>query len=103
MGYLPEALLNYLGMMGWTMPNGDEVFTLAAMEAAFDISRVSLGGRYSIQKSSIGLTGNIYESRAAMQTFRRGCWRGLKIQVALSLLYRCCDNELRSSAMLHRL
>jgi glutamyl-tRNA synthetase len=26
------------------MPNGDEVFTLAAMEAAFDISRVSLGG-----------------------------------------------------------
>ncbi|MDA8922426.1 glutamate--tRNA ligase, partial [Gammaproteobacteria bacterium] len=44
MGYLPEALLNYLGMMGWTMPNGDEVFTLAAMEAAFDISRVSLGG-----------------------------------------------------------
>ncbi len=44
MGYLPEALLNYLGMMGWTMPSGEEKFSLAEMEASFDISRVSLGG-----------------------------------------------------------
>lgn len=44
MGYLPEALLNYLGMMGWTMPSGEEKFSLAEMEASFDIGRVSLGG-----------------------------------------------------------
>jgi glutamyl-tRNA synthetase len=44
MGYLPEALVNYLGMMGWSMPGGEEKFSLAEMEAAFDISRVSLGG-----------------------------------------------------------
>jgi len=44
MGYLPEALINYLGMMGWTMPNGQEVFSLSEMEDAFDIGRVSLGG-----------------------------------------------------------
>ena len=44
MGYLPEALLNYLGMMGWTMPDGEEMFSLDAMQKAFDISRVSLGG-----------------------------------------------------------
>jgi glutamyl-tRNA synthetase len=44
MGYLPEALLNYLGMMGWTMPNGEEKFTLDEMAASFDIRRVSLGG-----------------------------------------------------------
>ncbi|MEX0964989.1 MAG: glutamate--tRNA ligase [Pseudohongiellaceae bacterium] len=44
MGYLPEALLNYLGMMGWTMPSGEEKFSLSEMEAEFDISRVSLGG-----------------------------------------------------------
>lgn len=44
MGYLPEALLNYLGMMGWTMPNGEEKFTLADMAGSFDIRRVSLGG-----------------------------------------------------------
>lgn len=44
MGYLPEALVNYLGMMGWTMPDGREKFSLEEMQAAFDIDRVSLGG-----------------------------------------------------------
>jgi glutamyl-tRNA synthetase len=43
-GFLPEALLNYLGMMGWTMPNGEEKFSLNEMAASFDITRVSLGG-----------------------------------------------------------
>ncbi len=44
MGYLPQALLNYLGMMGWTMPNGEEKFSQMEMIESFDISRVSLGG-----------------------------------------------------------
>lgn len=44
MGYLPEAVLNYLGMMGWTMPTGEEMFSLREMSDAFDIKRVSLGG-----------------------------------------------------------
>ncbi|MFC3852803.1 glutamate--tRNA ligase [Salinispirillum marinum] len=44
LGILPEALLNYLGMMGWTMPDGEEKFTLDEMVNNFDINRVSLGG-----------------------------------------------------------
>ncbi|MEM6775722.1 MAG: glutamate--tRNA ligase [Pseudomonadota bacterium] len=44
MGFLPEALLNYLGRMGWSMPDEREKFSLAEMQAAFDIERVSLGG-----------------------------------------------------------
>ena len=44
MGFLPEAVVNYLGRMGWSMPNEEEKFTLDEMQAAFDISRVSLGG-----------------------------------------------------------
>jgi len=44
MGFLPEALLNYLGRMGWSMPDEREKFCLAEMQAAFDIQRVSLGG-----------------------------------------------------------
>jgi len=44
MGYLPEALLNYLGRMGWSMPDEREKFTLAEMLAHFDLQRVSLGG-----------------------------------------------------------
>lgn len=44
MGYLPEAVINYLGMMGWTMPDGRELFTVDEMTADFDLLRVSLGG-----------------------------------------------------------
>lgn len=44
MGFLPEALLNYLGRMGWSMPDEREKFSLQEMQQAFDISRVSLGG-----------------------------------------------------------
>ncbi|NNL56496.1 MAG: glutamate--tRNA ligase [Pseudomonadales bacterium] len=44
MGYLPEALLNYLGRMGWSMPDEREKFSLDEMLQAFDIQRVSLGG-----------------------------------------------------------
>jgi len=43
-GYLPEALLNYLGLMGWSMPDGRERFSLEEMIENFDIGRVSLGG-----------------------------------------------------------
>ena len=44
MGFLPEALLNYLGRMGWSMPDEREQFSLYEMLAHFDIDRVSLGG-----------------------------------------------------------
>lgn len=44
MGFLPEALLNYLGRMGWSMPDESEKFSLQTMLDHFDIQRVSLGG-----------------------------------------------------------
>ena len=44
MGYLPQAVLNYLGRMGWSMPDEREKFSLDEMVEHFDIQRVSLGG-----------------------------------------------------------
>ena len=44
MGFLPQALLNYLGRMGWAMPDEREKFTLSEMITAFDIQSISLGG-----------------------------------------------------------
>jgi glutamyl-tRNA synthetase len=43
-GFLPEALLNYLGTMGWSISGDREKFTLDEMVAAFSFDRVSLGG-----------------------------------------------------------
>ena len=42
-GILPEALLNYLARMGWSMPDEREQFSLQEMIDNFDISRFSLG------------------------------------------------------------
>ncbi|KAA0696439.1 glutamate--tRNA ligase [Halopseudomonas laoshanensis] len=44
MGYLPQGVINYLGRMGWSMPDEREKFSLDEMVAHFDIQRVSLGG-----------------------------------------------------------
>ncbi len=44
MGFMPEAVVNYLGRMGWSMPDESEKFSLEEMISHFDISRVSLGG-----------------------------------------------------------
>ncbi len=55
-GYLPEALLNYLGLIAYSMPDGGEMFDLDQMIASFDIGRVSLGGRSSTWPSSRGST-----------------------------------------------
>lgn len=44
MGFLPEAVTNYLGRMGWSMPDEREKFSLDEMIAHFDLQRVSLGG-----------------------------------------------------------
>jgi glutamyl-tRNA synthetase len=43
-GFLPEAVLNYLALMGWAMPDGREEFTLEEFVAALTLERISLGG-----------------------------------------------------------
>jgi glutamyl-tRNA synthetase len=43
-GFLPEALLNYLGTMGWSISGDREKFDLTEMIQAFTFDRISLGG-----------------------------------------------------------
>ena len=43
-GYLPEALLNFLGLLGYSLPSQEEVFGLEEMAATFDWSRVNTVG-----------------------------------------------------------
>lgn len=44
LGILPEALVNYLGMMGWSMPDERELFSPADMAADFELGGIHLGG-----------------------------------------------------------
>jgi glutamyl-tRNA synthetase len=51
-GFLPEAMLNYLALLGWSLPGTDrEVFSVAEMVAAFDVTRVSKNpARFDVKK-----------------------------------------------------
>jgi glutamyl-tRNA synthetase len=40
-GYLPEAMVNYLALLGWGLDDHTELFTLADLERLFSLERVS--------------------------------------------------------------
>jgi glutamyl-tRNA synthetase len=40
-GYLPQALMNYLALLGWTTDTGEEIMTQEELIAQFDLSRIS--------------------------------------------------------------
>jgi glutamyl-tRNA synthetase len=40
-GYLPEAMVNYLALLGWSLDDHTELFTLADLEGLFSLERVS--------------------------------------------------------------
>ncbi|MGW3171651.1 glutamate--tRNA ligase [Streptomyces sp. NPDC001153] len=50
-GFLPEGLLNYLSLLGWSLSADQDVFTIAEMVAAFDISDVNPNpARFDLKK-----------------------------------------------------
>ena len=56
-GFLPEALVNYLCLMGWTMPDQKEIFSLDDMVEQFDVAGISTGGPIFDQKKLSWLNG----------------------------------------------
>ena len=40
-GYLPEAIINYIALLGWCPKDNQEIFTLDELTEAFDISGIS--------------------------------------------------------------
>jgi glutamyl-tRNA synthetase len=43
-GYLPEAMINFLALQGWSMPDGNEVFFYEDVEREFSFDRVTTSG-----------------------------------------------------------
>ncbi|MBC7794949.1 MAG: glutamate--tRNA ligase [Clostridia bacterium] len=70
-GFLPEALLNYLAMMGWTMPDAREKFTVAEMIEQFDLTRISLGGPVFDVKKLTWLNGRYIREMSTDEIVRR--------------------------------
>ncbi|HEV7207231.1 MAG TPA: glutamate--tRNA ligase [Mycobacteriales bacterium] len=50
-GFLPEAMLNYLALLGWSLAPDRELFTIAEMVQAFDLAKVSKNpARFDLKK-----------------------------------------------------
>lgn len=50
-GFLPEALKNFLGLMGFSLPNDQEIFSYAEFLQNFDLRKVNIGGPiFDLQK-----------------------------------------------------
>ncbi|MFB8240327.1 glutamate--tRNA ligase [Kitasatospora purpeofusca] len=50
-GFVPEGLLNYLSLLGWSLAEDRDVFTVDELVAAFDVTRVNANpARFDLKK-----------------------------------------------------
>lgn len=50
-GYLPEAIVNFVALIGWNPGTDQEVFTLDELVTSFDLSKVQKGGAvFNVEK-----------------------------------------------------
>ncbi|MFE3194677.1 glutamate--tRNA ligase [Nocardia sp. NPDC059240] len=56
-GFIPEGLLNYLALLGWGIADDHDVFSMAEMVEAFDISKVNSNPARFDQKKADALNG----------------------------------------------
>ncbi|WP_053649714.1 glutamate--tRNA ligase [Streptomyces sp. XY431] len=50
-GFIPEGLLNYLSLLGWSLAEDRDVFTVDELVAAFDVTRVNANpARFDLKK-----------------------------------------------------
>ena len=75
-GCLPEALANYLGLMGLSIAEGEEKFTLDAMVEQFDLKNISLGGPVFDTKKLAWLNGRWLRENLTDEEFadRMAAW-----------------------------
>ena len=51
-GFLPEGLLNYLALLGWSIADDRDIFTVAELVEAFELEKVSLNpARFDLKKA----------------------------------------------------
>jgi glutamyl-tRNA synthetase len=51
-GFLPEGFANYLALLGWSIADDRDIFSMAEMAAAFDVTRVSANpARFDLKKA----------------------------------------------------
>ncbi|MCW4384936.1 glutamate--tRNA ligase [Salinibacterium sp. SYSU T00001] len=57
-GFIPEGLLNYLALLGWSLSHDRDVFTIDEMVAAFDVTQVNPNPARFDQKKAESINGD---------------------------------------------
>lgn len=70
-GFLPEALVNFLALQGWSMPDGREIFSFDDVVANFDVERFSpVGPIFDVDKLD-WMNGKYIEALSDEEFLRR--------------------------------
>ncbi|MFI5268009.1 MAG: glutamate--tRNA ligase, partial [Chloroflexota bacterium] len=70
-GYLPEAMLNFLALLGWSMPDGREIFTFDDIVANFSFERVVTSGPVFAMDKLQSINGHYIRSLPGDELLRR--------------------------------
>ena len=77
LGYLPEAMVNFLSLLGWSPGTDQELFTRDELVRAFALEGSAAGTRSSIRRSSTGSTSSTS--------------RGSRSTISLPASNPCCE------------
>ncbi|MEK7464135.1 MAG: glutamate--tRNA ligase [Patescibacteria group bacterium] len=67
-GYLPEAILNFVALIGWNPGTDQEIFALDELIEVFDLSKVQKGGAiFNVQK--LDWTNKQYIEKMSLENF----------------------------------
>jgi glutamyl-tRNA synthetase len=70
-GYLPEAMINFLALLGWSMPDGREEFSFEDVAASFSFDRVVTSGPVFALDKLQSLNGHYIRGLSGDELLRR--------------------------------
>ncbi|MFH1456919.1 MAG: glutamate--tRNA ligase [Patescibacteria group bacterium] len=72
LGYLPEAIINYLALLGWNPGTDEEIFTLEKLEQEFTLDKIHKAGAvFDIQK--LEYINGLYIRKLNLENFTERC------------------------------
>ena len=77
-GYLPDAIINYLMLLGWSLDDKTEDFTREEMIKHFTLERVTKAPASFDPQEALGLPGPPHAAAAAQAEGRRRCCRSCR-------------------------
>lgn len=70
-GFLPEAMVNFLALMGWSMPDGREIFSYDDIERNFSFDRVTTSAPIFDLVKLTSINGKYIRSLSDQELFER--------------------------------